>query len=103
MMRIYEHRGLTVEVTVESDFVLRPSARKAVRSRYVAIVNVLRAGHAIATFSPLRFSNAGARPFDTEVDALMGGYSAGRRIVDDMFSHGNDIATPATSMATGEG
>ncbi len=99
MMRTYQHRGLIIDVAVESDFVLRPCERQAVRSRHVAIVTLYRNGHAIAIFSPLRFSNAGAQPFDTEVDALMGGYSAGRRIIDDMVEHDNDAATPVMSMA----
>jgi hypothetical protein len=38
----------------------------------------------MAEFSPLRFGEAGGHPFVTEADALMGGYSAARRIVDDL-------------------
>jgi hypothetical protein len=37
-------------------------------------------------FSPLRFSESQGKPFLSEADALMGGYSAGRRIVDDLFN-----------------
>jgi len=40
----------------------------------------------MAVFSPLRFGEAGGHPFASEADALMGGYSAARRIVDDLFS-----------------
>jgi hypothetical protein len=40
----------------------------------------------MAVFSPLRFGEAGGHPFATEADALMDGYSAARRIVDDLFS-----------------
>ncbi|RQS68471.1 hypothetical protein DID96_19665 [Burkholderia sp. Bp8963] len=85
-MRTYEHLGFTLEVTVESDFSLRPVQPTGLRPGYVAVVRVFQAGHAIATFSPLRYGDAGGRPFDTEVDAMMGGYSAARRIVDDLFS-----------------
>jgi hypothetical protein len=38
-------------------------------------------------YSPLRFGEARGRPFATEADALMGGYSAACKIVDDLFCH----------------
>jgi hypothetical protein len=56
---------------------------------YVAIVKIFQAGNAMAVFSPLRFGESGGHPFATEADALMGGYSAARRIVDDLFNHEN--------------
>ena len=85
MMRTYEYHGFTLQVTVESDFSFPAIKRPAPRPGYVAVVRVFQAGTAIAIFSPLRFGEIGGRPFDTEVDALMGGYSAARRIVDDLF------------------
>ncbi|WP_248295131.1 hypothetical protein [Paraburkholderia sp. UYCP14C] len=95
MMRTYEYHGFTIEVTVETDFTLRPAGRAAVRTRYTAVVHVYQAGNAVATFSPLRFDAAGGRRFDTEADALMAGYSAARRIVDDLFAHAADAADSA--------
>jgi hypothetical protein len=88
MMRTYEYQGFTLQVSVESSLSFQPIKRPAARSGYVAVVRVFQAGNAVAMFSPLRFGEAGGRPFDTEVDALMGGYSAARKIVDDLF--GND-------------
>jgi hypothetical protein len=85
--RTYEYHGYTLVVDVESDFSWRPNAGAAARAGYVAIVRILQAGNAVAVFSPLRFGEVGGRPFATEADALMGGYSAARRIVDDLFSH----------------
>ena len=99
-MRTYEYQGFTVEVTVEADFTLRPAERTAVRTRYAAVVHIYQAGHAIASFSPLRFDIAGGRPFDTEADALMGGYSSARKIVDDLFAHAADAADSALSYLT---
>jgi hypothetical protein len=87
MMRTYEYHGFTLQITVESGLKLLPIKRPATRSGYVAVVRVFQAGNALAIFSPLRFGETGGRPFDTEVDALMGGYSAARRIVDDLFGH----------------
>jgi len=37
-------------------------------------------------FSPQRFRESQGKPFLNEANALMGGYSAGRRIVDDLFN-----------------
>jgi hypothetical protein len=87
MMRTYAYHGFTLQIAVESDFSFPPVKRSAARPGYVAVVRVFQAGNAVAIFSPLRFGEAGGRPFDTEADALMGGHSAARRIVDDLFGH----------------
>jgi hypothetical protein len=85
MTRTYEYHGFTLQVTVESGFTFPPDTRSACRPGYVAVVRVFQAGAALAIFSPIRFGEAGGRPFDVEVDALMGGYSAARKIVDDLL------------------
>jgi hypothetical protein len=85
MMRMYEYHGFTLQVSVESDFSFRPIKWPVARSGYVAVVRVFQAGNAVAIFTPPSFGEAGGRPFDTEVDALMSGYSAARKIVDDLF------------------
>ena len=85
MMRTYEYHGYTLSVTVESDNTWSTSGA-ARRVGYVAIVSILRAGSTVAVFSPLRFGESGGRPFATEADAIMGGHSAARKIVDDLFS-----------------
>ncbi|WP_321845233.1 hypothetical protein [Paraburkholderia bannensis] len=87
MTRSYDYEGFTLEISVESDFTLgamRPVPR---RIGYVAIVRIFQASNTVATFSPLRFGEAGGRPFTTEADALMGGYSAACKLVDDLFCH----------------
>ncbi|MGF6575036.1 hypothetical protein ABH945_007165 [Paraburkholderia sp. GAS333] len=86
MNRTYEYEGFTIQVGVESDFSWQQSPAPARRTGFVATVRVFQAGHAVALFSPLRFGDTGGRPFTTEADALMGGYSAARKIVDDIFS-----------------
>ncbi|MFM0389190.1 hypothetical protein [Paraburkholderia dipogonis] len=86
MTRTYEYHGFTIVVDVESDFSWQRSANPDRRAGFVSTVRILRAGTAVALFSPLRFGDAGGRPFATEADALMGGYSAAQRIVDDLFS-----------------
>jgi hypothetical protein len=87
MTRTYEYHGYTLVVAVESDFGWRLVGGDAARVGYVAIVRIFQAGNAVAVFSPLRFGEEGGRPFATEADALMSGYSAARRIVDDLLGH----------------
>jgi hypothetical protein len=86
MTRTYEYHGYTLVVAVESGIGSQLGGAAACVG-YVAIVRIFQADNAVAMFSPLRFGEAGGLPFVTEADALMGGYSAARRIVDDLFSH----------------
>lgn len=86
MNRTYEYHGFTFEVDVESAFTWRANARPRRRGGFVATVKIFQAGTAVAIFSPLRFGDTRSRPFDTEADALMGGYSAAEKIIDDLFS-----------------
>ncbi|MFM0101151.1 hypothetical protein PQQ87_36540 [Paraburkholderia nemoris] len=87
MTRTYEYHGYTLVVAVESDISSHPGGGAAACVGYVTIVRIFQADNAVAMFSPLRFGEVGGLPFVTEADALMGGYSAARRIVDDLFSH----------------
>lgn len=86
MQRNYEYHGYTLDVAVEIDVSLEPGKRPQVPRGYVAVVRIFKEGQALAVFSPLRFGELGGRPFATDTDALMGGYSAARKIVDDLFS-----------------
>jgi hypothetical protein len=86
MTRTYEYHGYTLVIAVESDSSWRQAGGTAASAGYVAIVRIFQAGNPMAVFSPLRFGEAGGRPFATEADALMGGYNAARRIVDDLFN-----------------
>ena len=87
MTRSYDYEGFTLEISVESDFSVGLKKPEPVRRGYVAVVRILPATSTVAVFSSLRFGEAGGRPFATEADALMGGYSAARKIVDDLFCH----------------
>jgi len=89
MTRTYEYHGYTLVVAIEVDLSWRLAGGTPARVGYVAIVRIFQAGHSIAVFSPLRFGETGGHPFATEADALMGGYSAARRIVDDLFNQEN--------------
>jgi len=84
--RTYEYHGYTVVVAIESDFSPQLGG-SAASIGYVAIISIFQVGNAVAVFSPLRFGEADGRPFATQTDALMSGYGAARRIIDDLFSH----------------
>jgi hypothetical protein len=86
MTHAYQYRGFDIAVGIETD-----SSWKGVRGAsatvgYVAIVRISEAGSGVALFSPLRFGESQGKPFISEIDALMSGYSAGRRVVDDLLT-----------------
>jgi hypothetical protein len=85
MSRTHQYQGFDVEVAVEADFTWNGGRTGTGEVGYVAVVRICKAGAAVAVFSPLRFGESQGKPFLSEADALMGGYSAGRRIVDDLF------------------
>jgi hypothetical protein len=86
MMRSYQYHGFTIEVAVQSGFSWPKNGTKDAAEGYAAIVSIIQAGAPVAMFSPLRFVDSARQPFSTQGEALMGGYGAGRRIVDDLFS-----------------
>jgi hypothetical protein len=86
MSRTYHYHGFDIEVAVEADFSWKAEPSATTRVGFVAVVRITKAGASIAVFSPLRFGESLGRPFLSEADALMGGYSAGRRLVDDLFN-----------------
>jgi hypothetical protein len=86
MSHTYHYQGFDIEVAVETDYTWKPGRSAMARMGYAVVVRISRAGSAVAIFSPLRFGDSPGKPFFSEVDALMGGYSAGRRIVEDLFT-----------------
>ena len=86
MNRTYHNHGFDVEVAVEADFSWQVGRSPLSSEGYVAVVRISKAGASVAVFSPLRFGESPGKPFFSEADALTGGYSAGRRIVDDLFN-----------------
>lgn len=82
---IDQYQGFDVEVAVKEDFNWQGGRAATGEVGYVAVVRIYKAGAAVVVFSPLRFGESQGKPFLSEEDALMGGYSAGRRIVGDLF------------------
>lgn len=85
MERTYQYKGFPMVVAVESNFSWTQRAGTA-SPAYVAVVTIERTGNPVAIVSPLRLGDAGGKAFSTEGDALMTGYSAARRIVDDLLA-----------------
>lgn len=86
MTQTFEYHGFTLVVDVEAGVGWERNTSPSPKTGYVSTVRILRAGVPVALFSPLRFGDAGGRPFATEADALTGGYSAAQKIVDDLFN-----------------
>ena len=86
MSRTFHYHGFDIEVAVETDFSWKAGPSAKTRVGFVAVVRISKAGASVAAFSPLRFGESPGKPFLSEEDALMAGYSAGRRIVDDLFN-----------------
>jgi hypothetical protein len=82
MIHAYQYYGFDIAVGIETDF-----SWKGVRgaSATMGYVTISKAGTAVAVFSPLRFGESQGKPFISEIDALMSGYSAARRVVDDLL------------------
>jgi hypothetical protein len=86
MVRVYQYKGFTIAVAGESDSSSTLQGERTSIPSYLAEVTIERTGTPVAMFSPVRLGDSGARAFSTEGDALMTGYSAARRIVDDLFA-----------------
>lgn len=84
MSRTYQYQGFDIEVAVEPDFSWNGGRTATGGLGHVAVVRICKAGAPVAVFSPLRLGESQGKAFLSEADGLMGGYSAGRRIVDDL-------------------
>jgi len=81
--RIYEYRGFEVAVELESvpdgfDVVVVPG--------FIAVVQIQTVGGNCRVVPALRLGMACHKPFPTRAEALIAGYSAGQRIVDDTLT-----------------
>jgi hypothetical protein len=83
MKREYAYKGFQVTVELESVWQTSGGATLMRPLGFVAIVNIRAAGATRAMVPPVRLSMDSQRPFPTEAEALMAGYSAGQRVVDD--------------------
>ncbi|WP_413195038.1 hypothetical protein [Pararobbsia alpina] len=86
MNRSYEYRGYAISVSVEADFSWSPRNAHSVPIEYVSIVAIREADRSALVLPPLRLGDSGGKAFGTEAEAMMTGYAAARRIIDDLFA-----------------
>jgi hypothetical protein len=85
MKRIYHHRGHALDVSVEA--VCRTQEGRTALD-YVAVLLISSEETQQAPFASLRLDRAAGRVFASEAEALMGGYSVGRSIIDKLIDGG---------------
>ncbi|RKT13522.1 hypothetical protein B0G69_6687 [Paraburkholderia sp. RAU2J] len=83
MKRIYRYRGFEVTVELQPQWEASGKIWLLPPKGFVAVVSICMAGATRPMVAPIRLTGDSQRPFATEGDALMAGYSAGQRIVDD--------------------
>lgn len=82
MKRTYPYKGFDVTVDLESVWEPLASAVPSLPSGFVAIVSIGMSGLPIPLISPFRLMADNQKPFGTEAAALMAGFSAGQRVID---------------------
>ncbi|CAG9233315.1 conserved hypothetical protein [Paraburkholderia tropica] len=83
MQRNYDYKGYAIRVSTEC--ISEPALRKMrmTDSGFVAMVSIHKSDNSTPCFPQIRLADLGDRWFVNEVDALMRGYSVGRRIVEE--------------------
>jgi hypothetical protein len=84
MKRLYQHRGHTIDVSVEAQCPAYPTqGNPTATPDYIAVLMIYsEESDAVPMLGPLRVERTTERVFASEAEALMGGFSEGRRIVD---------------------
>ncbi|MCP3712991.1 hypothetical protein M3I54_39920 [Paraburkholderia sp. CNPSo 3274] len=83
MKRIYNYRGFAVTVEAEPVWESSGNVTLLAPGGFVAVVHIGRGGATRPTVAPIRLMSDTQEPFVTEADALMTGFSAGQRVIDD--------------------
>jgi hypothetical protein len=84
MKRNYIYKGFEVTVVLEPICDAAKGVTLLPPRGFVAAVHIISlAGAACAMDTPIRLTADSQHPFATEAEALMAGYSAGQRVVDD--------------------
>ncbi|KAE8761132.1 hypothetical protein FSO04_05285 [Paraburkholderia madseniana] len=86
MKRIYPYKGFEIAVELEPVWETAGTVTLLPPRGFVAVVHIRRLGASRPTVAPIRLTADNQRPFATEADALMTGYSAGQRVVDDKLA-----------------
>lgn len=85
MKRAYKYKGFVIAVDLEPVWEASGNVTLLPPRGFIAIVNIMMAGMDRPMVAPLRLAADKQQPFAKEADALMAGFSAGQRVVDDML------------------
>lgn len=83
MKREYRYKGFEITVELESVWETSGNVTLLPPRGFIAVVNIKMAGMVRPMVAPIRLTADNQQPFAKEVDALMAGFSAGQRVVDD--------------------
>ena len=83
MKREYKYRGFEIIVELEPVWERSSNVTLLPARGFIAVVNIKMAGMARPMVAPVRLTADNQQPFAKEADALMAGFSAGQRVVDD--------------------
>ncbi|WP_396328675.1 hypothetical protein [Burkholderia anthina] len=83
MNRIYTYKGFTITVDLEPVWEASGNVTLLPPRGFIAVVNIKMAGMVRPMVAPIRLTADNQQPFAKEADALMAGFSAGQRVVDD--------------------
>lgn len=86
MNRTYAYKGFEVVVDLEAQWESSGNVTLLPAKGFFAVVSVRKAGTLRTSIAPIRLGAENQRPFATESDALMAGFSAGQRVVDDTLT-----------------
>jgi hypothetical protein len=84
MKRLYPHRGHAIDVSVEAQCPAFPTQdNRSTATDYIAILTIYSdESQSRPILGPLRIERTTGHAFVSEAEALMGGFSEGRRLVD---------------------
>ena len=89
MNRTYEYRGYAIQVSVEANGAVpleRSEIKRPLYPRYAAMVRIAANDPSVFPAQALKVGDAAGLPFNSDIDALMGGYSAACRLIDDKLA-----------------
>ncbi|CAH2893199.1 MAG: hypothetical protein PCALPYG88_0240 [uncultured Paraburkholderia sp.] len=83
MKRVYEYKGFQIDVETEPVWKPSDGASLTGPEGYLAVVRISTQTAGVPLFAPLRLTAERSNPCPTEAEALMVGYRAGQRAIDD--------------------
>ncbi|MEX3929688.1 hypothetical protein AB4Y36_37755 [Paraburkholderia sp. BR10936] len=86
MERTYKYKGFAVTVILEPVWEASGNVTLLPAHGYVPIVHIKAAGAIRPFVPPIRLAGDGKQPFPTQAEALMAGFSAGQRLIDDTLA-----------------